>query len=374
MTSFALLPFVVRLSGYLKKRSLACSCRIEGVETFLLGSGESRCTLIFNGSRWFCLLAAYPHLTTFAWLYLNGYVDGEGDWMSFAKIVDTFGVSRLPLLERLLINSPLSQRTHYDWSAAAYARFLDDPYMQYTCGRLDNGRAMTLEEAQLAKLRHIAEGLKPQAGERHLDSGCGWGGLIRYLTETFGTISHGITISPEQAVFARERVPSELAQFSVTGFEAHLPAEAYDLATVVGMLEHVPIRHHREFFNWLSARLRRGGRVYLQCITATHAPTTDRVRLLNRYVFEHELSRIEDTLSLASAAGFRVVSVEEAHNDYAFTTWEWVERIRARRDEILEHLNGDEWVYRVLLGYLTLASLSLKEERSHLHRVFFVKE
>lgn len=373
---FVIWPFVALLSRYLAKRGVSCECRIDGhVGTFALGQkGSATCTMVFANRSSLMLLALCPHLMMFAWLYLNQKVDGEGDWMAFARIVNKLSVKRPPsFLEKLLARSPLSQKTHYDWSALAYACFLDHPYLQYTCGRLENGDSITLEEAQLRKFRYIAQKLKPKRGERHLDCGCGWGGLIRYLTETHGTTSHGITISPEQAIFAREHTPSDLAQFFVTSFEGHVPAEPYDFATVVGMLEHVPVARHGEFFQWLSVRLRKGGCVYLQCITAAETPT-DRVRLLNQHVFEHELNWINNIMGLARAAGFKLCVMEEGHKDYAFTTWEWVKRIRARKDEILQHLNGDVRVYRILLGYLTLASLACADERMHLHRILLMKE
>ncbi len=377
LTRFTLAPFVALFSRYLDKQGLGCWCYIKGHgSSFMVGSHSFLATtIVFESRRAFALLAMYPHLMTFAWLYLTGQVNGEGSWMEFARIVNKLSVERLPpFVEKFLTRYVFSQQTHYDWSAEAYACFLDDPCMQYTSGRRGEERGYTLEEAQIDKLRNAVNGLKPQEGERHLDSGCGWGGLIRYFVENCGTTSHGITISSGQAEFARRRFPDSRAEFHhVTDFEVHTPSESYDLATVVGMLEHVPVARHLEFFKWLASRLRKGGRVYLQCITAAVEPT-DRVRLLKQHVFDHELNWIDDILDLARQAGFRIVSVEEGHDDYAFTTWEWVKRIRDRKDEILQHLNGDLRVYRTLLGYLTLASLACAEERMCLHRVFLLKE
>lgn len=377
LVRFALEPFVALFSRYLDKQGLGCWCYVKGHgSSFMVGSHKFLATtIVFESWQAFALLAMYPHLMTFVWLYLTGQVDGKGGWMEFAKIVNRLSVKRPPVfVEKFLARYVFSQETHYDWSPEAYACFLDDPGMQYTSGRRGEEKIYTLESAQLDKLENAVDWLKPQEGERHLDSGCGWGGLIRYFVLNCGTTSHGITISRGQAEFARKRFTDPRAEFHhVTGFEAYTPSEPYDLATVVGMLEHVPVAYHPEFFRWLAGRLRKGGRVYLQCITAAAEPT-DRVRLLKQHVFEHELNWINDILELARQAGFRVVSVEEDHDDYAFTTWEWVKRIRDRENEILRHLNGDQRVYRTLLGYLTLATLACAEERMHLHRVFLVKE
>ncbi|MFH1947566.1 MAG: class I SAM-dependent methyltransferase [Candidatus Magasanikbacteria bacterium] len=142
---------------------------------------------------------------------------------------------------------------------------------------------------------------------------------------------------------------SSSTEFFITGFEGHVPDEPYDVATVVGMLEHVPITRHPEFFAWLADRMNVDGRVYLQCIIRNPARTAgDRTRFLNQFVFTHELSTLDEIRRMASKAGFEVVEVEEGHEDYAFTTRHWVERIRAHETEIRRLLDDDR-VYRILL-------------------------
>ena len=237
LDSFILAPFIAMLSAFFEARRMACDCRVGGYDrTFVLGESQTpnTCTLVFERRRDFIMLALYPYLMTFSWLYLNERVDG--DWMEIAKIVNKLSIKSPPEpVLKLLQRAQLNQQTHYDWSPEAYACFLDDPYMQYTCGRLVDGRGVSIEAAQVEKLRYAAGWLVPQAGDRHLDSGCGWGGLIRYFIEHFDTNSHGITISPGQAACARERVPSDSAEFFVTSFEGFTPDELYDIATVGGV-------------------------------------------------------------------------------------------------------------------------------------------
>ncbi len=378
ITSLTRDVLVAMLSRFMGVHGLTCNFRIvEGHEdTFTIGNRRAKpdCTIVFYRLAHFALFALSPRLLTFAKLFIDGHVEVEGDWFEAAKIVNRFSDHGSSVTERLLgfFASTQSVETHYGWSAEAFGWFLDHPYMQYTCGRLQNGdNQVSLEESQLNKLALIARWLEVKTGQRHLDIGCGWGGLIQYLVEQHGTVSHGVTLAPEQASFARAKVPS--AEIFVTGFEDHKPSELYDVATVVGMLEHLPVERHAEFFQYLATAVRQNGRVYLQCITRTNRPTGDRTRFLNAHVFTHELNSLESLVELAHKAGFTVAKAEEGHEDYAFTTQEWVKRIRAHEVEIRCLLKDDK-VYRILLGYLTMGSLSFADNHSNLHRLLLVKK
>lgn len=377
-----ILPFCINLlSRFLREHQLAATFRVEGQGgNFTLGMSQCDATpftIVFDSIWAFCVFAQSPSLMTFGRLYIDGHVNGEGDWFALARFVNQLPESKPSLLGKLLLRLTGAQGidVHYGWSAEAFARFLDHPYMQYTCARLCGGNdKVALEEAQLNKLELIARWLQVKAGARHLDIGCGWGGLVDYMTKTHSTLSDGVTVVPEQATFAEQVVESPDASFFLQSFEMHTPRYQYDCISVVGMLEHLPLARHPEFFHYLAARLERGGRVYLQCITRSPSRQAgDRTRLLNEFVFAHELSTVEELHALARAAGFEVMALEEGHLDYAFTTCEWVERMRKHEREIREILEDDR-VYRILLGYLTMGSLSFAEHHSNLHRLLLVKK
>ena len=361
----------------MEKRGLMCRFRImdDRKKTFTIDTSQSKSefTIVFRRRKHFAIFALNPRLMTFAKLFIDGNIEIEGDWFTAADMVNQLSDHGSGIVDRLLGFFTPSQRveTHYGWSAEAFGWFLDHPYMQYTCGRLSGSDQISLEDAQLNKLALIAHWLKVKPGQHHLDIGCGWGGLMRYLTEQHDTKSDGVTLSPEQASFAQAQVPS--ANIFITGFEGHEPSEPYDVVTVVGMLEHLPIERHAEFFHHLSTVVRQNGRVYLQCITRSNRPIGDRTHFLNSYVFTHELNSIACLMELAKQAGFSIAELEEGHEDYAFTTREWVNRIRAHEAEIRRLLKDDR-VYRILLGYLTLGSLSFKQQHSHLHRLLLVKK
>ena len=128
---------------------------------------------------------------------------------------------------------------HYDLSDELYRSFLDED-MQYSCGYFPRPD-MTLEEAQLAKKRHIAAKLAIKPGMRVLDIGCGWGGMALTLAEETGAIVHGVTLSVEQLAVAKERAQArglaDRVHFSLTDYRD--VTETYDRIVSVGMFEHV---------------------------------------------------------------------------------------------------------------------------------------
>jgi len=130
---------------------------------------------------------------------------------------------------------------HYDLSGELYKLFLDQD-MQYSCAYYERPD-MTLEEAQLAKKRHIAAKLKIKPGQTVLDIGCGWGGLGLYIARTFQTDVLGITLSTEQHQVATDRAHAEglqnRAHFELRDYR-HL-SERFDRIVSVGMFEHVGV-------------------------------------------------------------------------------------------------------------------------------------
>ncbi len=381
LTSLTRDLFIILLSRFMEERGLVCNIKIMEdhlAETITVGGQRTLTpfTIVFYQLRHFCVFAASPRVMTFGKLYIDGYVNIQGDWFAAARFIHELN-DQASQIEKMLLGflAPTQTvETHYGWSAEAFAFFLDHPHMQYTCGKLEHGDdQISLEESQLNKLRLIAKWIHAKPGKLHLDVGCGWGGLIHYLTQHHGMNAHGLTLSQEQASYAISCQPHP-AQFHVTSFEEHNPSWQYDTATVVGMLEHVPIDQHAWFFARLAELLKSKGRAYLQCITrSTTRPIGDRTRFLKEFVFAHELNTLPNLTELAHQAGFAVMKVEESHLDYAFTTRQWVERLRDNETEVRSLLKDDR-VYRTLLGYLTMGSLSFEQHHSNLHRLLLVKK
>src|SRR5687767_3952013 len=145
---------------------------------------------------------------------------------------------------------------HYDLGDELYRRFLDED-MQYSCAYFERP-GMTLEEAQLAKKRHIAAKLGMKPGQTVLDIGSGWGGLGLYLARRFEAEVLGVTLSTEQHAVATERAHAE-------GLENHVHfelrdyrelTERFDRIVSVGMFEHVGVNHYATFFNKCASLLK----------------------------------------------------------------------------------------------------------------------
>ena len=159
--------------------------------------------------------------------YSAGRIDVEGDLVGFLDSV-YLGLDALPdksVKARFLrwLNRPRANTLagskanihhHYDLGNDFYKLWLDTARMQYTCAyypRLD----MTIEEAQIAKLDHVARKLQIKPGDVVYEAGCGWGGLARHLAQHYGVAKvRAFNISQEQVKFARERAPRRMSTTS----------------------------------------------------------------------------------------------------------------------------------------------------------------
>ena len=145
---------------------------------------------------------------------------------------------------------------HYDLNGRLYSLFLDRD-RQYSCAYFPRGDE-TLEEAQLAKKRHIAAKLCLDRPDLQvLDIGCGWGGLALTLARDYGARVTGITLSREQLAEARDRAIAEGLEDRVT-FELmdyRAVDQKFDRIVSVGMFEHVGIGHYQTFFDTVARSL-----------------------------------------------------------------------------------------------------------------------
>jgi 2-polyprenyl-3-methyl-5-hydroxy-6-metoxy-1,4-benzoquinol methylase len=189
---------------------------------------------------------------------------------------------------------------HYDLSGALYDLFLDRD-RQYSCAYFETDDG-SLEDAQLAKKRHLAAKLNIKPGMKVLDIGSGWGGLGLYIAEICGAEVTGVTLSEEQFSLsnerARQRGVSDQVQFHLKDYR-HLD-QKFDRIVSVGMFEHVGVGHFKEFLHQGEQppqERRRGG-----------APFHQPLRRARRHLGldqEIHLSRRLHSGSLGSAAAHR---------------------------------------------------------------------
>jgi cyclopropane-fatty-acyl-phospholipid synthase len=228
---------------------------------------------------------------------------------------------------------------HYDVSDDFYSLWLD-PLRVYSCAYYRD-RHMGLAQAQEAKLDHICRKLALRAGERFLDIGAGWGGLLLWAAEHYGVQAHGITLSRNQHAHVdkliderglRGRVTMELRDYR------ELPEdEPFDKIASVGMFEHVGQAQLPDYFAKIHRLLKPGGLLMNHGITAA-GTRNDQLGagmgdFIERYIFPGgELLHVSKVLQVMSEARLEPLDVESLRPHYARTLWAWSDALEGHLD------------------------------------------
>ncbi len=263
---------------------------------------------------------------------------------------------------------------HYDLPAEFYALWLD-PRMVYSCAYFATPE-QDLDAAQVRKLDYICRKLRLRPGERLLDIGCGWGGLIMHAAAHYGVEALGITLSVPQAELARKRVrESELnnrCRVEVCDYRDLDLNQQYDKIVSVGMFEHVGEELLPEYFRRAYSLLRPGG-VFLNHGIA-HSATYRRQgpSFMDRYVFpDADLLPISTTLRAAELSGFEVRDVESLREHYALTLHHWVRRLEAHA-EAARQIAGDT-TYRIWRLYMAGTAHGFRRGRLNIYQALLSK-
>lgn len=287
------------------------------------------------------------------------------------------GAPRRPAIELVLAGERHTRerdsaavRYHYDVGNEFFALFLDDT-MTYSCGIFSRG-ASTLEAAQTTKLDLVASKLKLEAGQRVLDVGCGWGSFAIRAARERGVSVLGITLSPEQAALARERVEqaglSDRVEIRIADYR-DLREPPFDAISSIGMVEHVGETRIDEYARQLASLLRPGGLLLNHGIAALDADAdAGNDAFTNRYVFPDGdplyLSRVQLAVE---RAGLVSEHIEGFAEDYAVTLTHWIKRLDERLDEA-RRLAGDQRT-RVWRVYLRGARAGFETGRTAVYQV-----
>ena len=229
---------------------------------------------------------------------------------------------------------------HYDLNEQLYALFLDSD-RQYSCGYFETPTT-TLDDAQLAKKRHIAAKLRVNPGTRVLDIGCGWGGLALYLAEFAGANVTGVTLSQEQLALARvragERQLDDRVAFRMQDYRD--VEETYDRIVSVGMFEHVGIAFYDRFFRACARTLADDGVMVLHAIGRSEGPGTTNP-WIRKYIFPGGyIPALSEVLPAVERAGLLVTDIEILRLHYAATLRAWRERFLAHRETVERLYDG----------------------------------
>ena len=277
------------------------------------------------------------------------------------------------------VNKPGSSKKnvahHYDIGNELYKLMLDAEHMQYSCAYFPR-EDMTLEQAQEAKLAHIAAKLNLKPGLHVLDIGCGWGGMAIFLASRAGVTVHGITLSEEQLALARTRAEAagvaDKVTFELVDYrDLAARGERFDRIVSVGMFEHVGQPQFETFFRACASMLEDDGVMLLHTIGRMGSPgrTDDFTR---KYIFPGGyIPALSETLAASERVRLIATDVETLRLHYARTLREWYARCVARREEIIALF--DERFFRMWTFYLAGATAAFEHGGMCNYQVQFVR-
>ena len=249
---------------------------------------------------------------------------------------------------------------HYDLDGRLYSLFLDAD-MQYSCAYFETPDT-TLDDAQLAKKRHLAAKLLIGPGDRVLDIGSGWGGLGLYLAEMTGANVTGVTLSTEQLQVSNARAAEKdltrSAKFFLEDYR-DIPGP-FDRIVSVGMFEHVGVDFYETYFRRCAELLTDDGVMMLHSIGRSLGPDVTSPWIA-KYIFPGGyIPALSEVIPAIERAGLLVCDIEILRLHYAETLKAWRERFMARREEAVQLY--DERFARMWEFYLACSEMSFRKQ------------
>ena len=319
-------------------------------------------------------------------MYMDGrFVVEQGNIFDFLSLVARNGANKAISLRmlaqgllrvastqigtRLPINHNLRNVSHhYDLSAKLFNLFLDEDW-QYSCAYFEPP-GISLDEAQLAKKRHIAAKLMLEPGNRILEIGSGWGGLAMYLAEAEEVDVTGITLSEEQLKVSSERALkrglSNRVRFELRDYRK-MNGASYDRIVSVGMFEHVGVGNYGNFFRTAARLLDKHGIMVLHSIGRTR-PNYMTNPFIEKYIFPGGyIPSVGEVLPALEKAGLLIKDIEILPMHYAYTLRHWRERFVARKEEAIALY--DERFFRMWEFYLAGSEVAFRHDRMFIFQI-----
>jgi cyclopropane-fatty-acyl-phospholipid synthase len=272
-----------------------------------------------------------------------------------------------------LRGNPSNVRAHYDLGLDLFEAFLD-PTLTYSCGYAESPDD-SLEQLQINKFERICRKLRLAPGQRLLDVGCGFAGLLIHAAQNYGVEGRGITLSRDQCRRARElvaragledRVHIELSDYRDVGGR-------FDRVVSVGMLEHVPPAGYPGYFRKVAQVLRHGGLGLVHCIGCNgrrngHDP------FIQKYIFPGSSQpRLSDLTRQLERFALAILDVENLVRHYGHTVHRWLENFRANGDRLPED-RYDRRFRRMWEYYLSCGIAAARASDGAVYQILFTND
>ncbi|HVO64271.1 MAG TPA: cyclopropane-fatty-acyl-phospholipid synthase family protein [Terriglobales bacterium] len=263
---------------------------------------------------------------------------------------------------------------HYDLPCELFATFLDRR-MVYSCAYF-HSQQDDLQTAQEQKLDYICRKLRLRPGDRLLDIGCGWGGLIIHAATHYGAECLGITLSEPQADVARQRIReaeiSERCAVEVCDYRDLRPQRQFDKMASVGMFEHVGEARLPDYFQRAWQLLLPGGVFLNHGIARSAMYRAAKPSFTDIYVFpDGELVPINTTLRIAEDAGFEVRDLESLREHYVLTLHHWLKRLEENWQAARQVVN--ETTFRIWKLYIAGSAHWFRTAKLNLYQALLCK-
>jgi cyclopropane-fatty-acyl-phospholipid synthase len=271
---------------------------------------------------------------------------------------------------------------HYDVCDDFYALWLD-PRRVYSCAYYRD-TTMSLAQAQEAKLDHICRKLMLKPGDKFLDIGAGWGGLLMWAAENYGVDATGITLSKNQHAHVQRLIEDKglkgRVRMELRDYRELEESEGFDKIASVGMFEHVGVVNIPSYFRKIHRLLKPGGLVMNHGITSSNLHPGQLGAGMGEFIEKYivpggELLHVSHVLRDLAISGLEMVDVENLRPHYARTLWAWSDALEARLDEaqrVLAETGNAPDAAKVLRAYrLYLAGCAMTFEQGWiaLHQV-----